>query len=162
MKDKPNKYAKRIRLKDFTYTGCYRYFITLHCHGQADHFTNGNSVTAISSTLKKTAEQEDFHVWAYCFMPDHLHLLVEGKTRDADMRRFVFIVKQKTAFQFKRLCGARLWQPNYYERVLRNDEATSTVARYILENPVRKGITDDYAQYPYSGSFEVTNLTQIV
>ena len=161
MKRKPNKYPKRIRLKDFPYKGCYRYFITLRCYNRASHFANGNFVTKVLRILKKTAEQKKFYIWAYCFMPDHLHLLVEGKTEDADMRRFVTTFKQKTAFWFNRPSGARLWQPNYYERVLRKDEATSAVARYIFENPVRKGIAKEYAQYPYSGSFEFSDISQI-
>jgi len=158
----PNKYPKRIRLKDFPYKGCYRYFITLTCHNQASHFANADFVTELRSRLKTTADQRDFRVWAYCFMPDHLHLLVEGKTEDADMSKFVSTFKQKTAYWFKRRCGARLWQPNYYERVLRKDETTSAVARYIFENPVRKGIAKNCAHYPHSGSFELSDMTQAV
>ena len=162
MKVTPNRYPKRIRLKDFPYKGCYRYFITLRCDAQVSHFVNGDLVTRVLETLAKTAEREDFCVWAYCFMPDHLHLLAEGKTGDADMRRFVSTFKQKTALRFNTPDGPRLWQPNYYERVLRRDEATSAVARYIFDNPVRKGLASDYAQYPYSGSLELSNLNQVL
>jgi putative transposase len=158
----PDKYPKRIRLKDFPYKGCYRYFLTLRCHNQASHFANSNLVAEVRSTLKATADQRGFCVWAYCFMPDHLHLLVEGKTDDADMRKFVSTFKQKTAYWFKRQCGARLWQPNYYEQVLRNDDATSAVAAYIFENPVRKGIAENYAQYPHSGSLEFSDISHAV
>jgi len=138
MKDKRSKYPKRTRLKDFSYKGCYRYFITLRSHNQASYFIDPGLVTKLSSILKETAEHRNFYVWVYCFMPDHLHLLIEGKTEDADMRRFIPTFKQKTAFWFSRVYQTRLWQPSYYERILRKDEATSAVARYILENPVRK------------------------
>ncbi len=52
----------------------------------------------------------------------------------------------------------QLWEANYYEHVLRNDEATRAVARYIVQNPVRKGIVEDYSKYPYSGSFEFEDI----
>jgi len=156
-----NKHSKPTRLKGFTYTGCHRYFITLRCYNQASYFASGNFTTEALEILKKTAEEKGFHVWAYCFMPNHLHLLVEGKTEDADMTKFAVVFKQKTAFQFRQRHGAKLWQPGYYERVMRKDEATLAVARYIIENPVRKGIVDDYAQYPYSGSLETSDISQI-
>ena len=94
-------------------------------------------------------------------MPDHLHLLVEGKTEHADMRKYISLFKQKSAFRFSQLRGTKLWQQNYYERVLRKDEATLAVVRYILENPVRKRIVNDYAHYPHSGSFEFSNISYI-
>jgi hypothetical protein len=40
----------------------------------------------------------------------------------------------------------------FFERVLRSDEQTGVVARYILENPVRAGLAATLLEYPYSGS----------
>jgi putative transposase len=31
--------------------------------------------------------------------------------------------------------GVRLWQRNYYERVIRNDKALQATRRYIVNNP---------------------------
>jgi hypothetical protein len=36
--------------------------------------------------------------------------------------------------------------------VLRDDEAAVSVARYILENPVRAGLIASVQEYPFSGS----------
>jgi REP element-mobilizing transposase RayT len=91
-------------------------------------------------------------------MPDHVHLLIEGENSDADMQKFVALFKQKTAYWFKGIYGLKLWEVNYYEHVLRNDEATNAVARYIIQNPVRRGMVEDCSSYPYSGSFEVENI----
>ena len=53
-----------------------------------------------------------------------------------------------------------LWQENYYEHILRKDEDTISVVKYILNNPVRKGLVEDYREYFYSGSFvlDIKNL----
>ncbi|UJS17719.1 MAG: hypothetical protein L3J17_01345 [Candidatus Jettenia sp.] len=48
----------------------------------------------------------------------------------------------------------RLWQINYYEHILRSDEDTRSVAYYIFNNPVRKGLVTDFKQYRFLGSFE--------
>ncbi len=48
-------------------------------------------------------------------------------------------------------CGS-LWQEGYHDRVLRDEEATTTVVRYMLENPVRAGLVDRPELYPFWGS----------
>jgi len=40
--------------------------------------------------------------------------------------------------------------------VMRSNEASMSVARYILENPVRAGLTRAFQDYPFSGSAEFT------
>ena len=152
------EHRKPRRLKDFSYRGCYRYFITIRSERFKRHFIHDNVVAKLIEILRSTAEQQSFLVWAYCFMPDHVHLLIEGKNSDADMKKFVALFKQKTAYWFKGIYGLKLWEANYYEHVLRNDETTNAVARYIMQNPVRSGMVEDCSSYPYSGSFEVENV----
>jgi putative transposase len=159
------EHAKPRRLKDFPYRGCYRYFVTIRSHSFKRHFVHDEVVAKVIAKvidiLKSTAEQEGFLVWAYCFMPDHVHLLVEGKDSNADMKHLVALFKQKSGYWFKSTYGVKLWAPNYYEHVLRNDEATRAVARYIVQNPVRKGMVDDCSSYPYSGSLEVEDICNL-
>jgi putative transposase len=155
------EHEKPRRLKDFSYRGYYRYFITIRSQSFKHHFVNDEVVAKIVEILKGTAEQEGFLVWANRFMPDHMHLLVEGKHGNADMRRLVVSFKQKSGYWFKKTYGMRLWAPNYYEHVLRNEQATMTVARYIIQNPVRKGIVSDCRSYPYSGSFELEDICSL-
>lgn len=159
---KPTReHAKPKRLKDFPYRGCYRYFITIRSHSFERHFVNAHVVAKATEILKSTADREGFSVWAYCFMPDHAHLLVEGKYTNADMNHFVALFKQRSGYWFKSIYSTKLWASNYYEHVLRNDEATMTVARYIVQNPVRKGIVDDCSDYPYAGSLELEDICSL-
>jgi putative transposase len=159
---KPRReHQKPMRLKDFSYRGHYRYFITIRSHDFKHRFVNGDVVGKLIDILKHTAVQDGFSVWAYCFMPDHLHLLIEGKNGSADMKVFVTLFKQETAYWFKSIYGVQLWEANYYDHVLRNDEATTAVTRYIIQNPARKGIVEDYSKYPYSGSFELESICSL-
>ena len=102
--------------------------------------------------LSRTAAERGFDVVAYCFMPDHVHLLVEGKQPTANFREFVRIFKQRSSFEWNRTHRTILWQRSYFEHVLRDDEDTIGVARYILENPLRAGLVADVEDYPYLGS----------
>ena len=89
-------------------------------------------------------------------MPDHVHVLAVGEALESDLEAFMARMKQGTGFHFKKLHRASLWQDGYYDRILRNDEQTVVVARYILENPVRAGLVTDFRDYPFSGSNRYT------
>jgi REP element-mobilizing transposase RayT len=86
-------------------------------------------------------------------MRDHLHVLAEGQESDSDLISFANLLKQRTSFAHCRRRGdGHLWQKGYFEHVLRDDEMTRTVAKYILENPVRAGLVQEPLDYPFSGS----------
>jgi REP-associated tyrosine transposase len=97
----------------------------------------------------------EFAVLAYIFMPDHLHLLVEGQTAEADFRAFMRYLRRRTALAYRRLTLGELWQDGYYERVLRQDQATSLVITYMLENPVRAGLVSNAVDYPYGWTIDL-------
>ena len=48
----------------------------------------------------------------------------------------------------------RLWQRGYYERVLRDEDHTRDVIRYILQNPVRAGLAKSPDEYPFLGGVD--------
>jgi hypothetical protein len=65
-------------------------------------------------------------------------------------------MKQHTGFHFKKQFGERLWRRYVHEHVIRSDEVTGNVIRYVLENPVRAGLVTDLRLYPFIGSSEYT------
>ncbi|MEO0095715.1 MAG: transposase [candidate division WOR-3 bacterium] len=148
------KYKKRIRLKNFDYKGTYRYFVTLCTANKGMIFVKKSIVDWLIKLLRGSSESFGFKVWAYCFMPDHLHILIEGIRENSDFRKFIGQYKQITAYYYRKIKGRRLWQIGYYEHVLRKNEDTIAVAKYILGNPVRRGLVDDYKSYEFLGSFE--------
>jgi len=99
-------------------------------------------------------------ITAYCFMPDHVHLFVMGRTETADLRRFAVLAKQRSAFTFSRTTGQALWQEGYFDRVVRSAEEASEKLRYMLANPIRSGLVDRIDDYPFIGS-EVWTIAQI-
>ena len=85
-------------------------------------------------------------------MPDHLHVLAAAESEGSDFRAFVKRFKQTTGFAYRRATQQALWQPGYHERILRGDEATEAVVRYILENPIRAGLAKALGEYRFAGS----------
>ncbi len=92
----------------------------------------------------------NFSIIAYCFMPDHIHILTSGDER-INLIKFVKQFKQITGYNFKKATGRRLWQKSFYDHVVRKDENLNSIAEYIFNNPVRKGIVEDYDDYPFLG-----------
>ena len=148
------------RLPSFGYRGLHRYFLTICVDQRRPRLILPSHVRPLTSQLLTTAASYRFAVLAYCFMPDHMHALLEALTDDANFCDCVRIFKQRSAFHWKRNTGEVLWQRSYYDRVLREDEDTPAVARYILENPVRAGLVSSPLDYPFigSGSMDVKDL----
>ena len=85
-------------------------------------------------------------------MPEHVHILPEGMTETADLQRFMKMAKQRAARALRSELGfSEVWQEGYHDRVLRNDQQTVDVIRYLLDNPVRAGLVKQWL-YPYSGA----------
>ena len=90
-------------------------------------------------------------------MPDHLHLLLVGEKK-GDLIKTIKTFKQISSNGFKKVHGKRLWQRGYYDHILRKEEKLDIVADYIWSNPVRKGLADTIADYPFSGPREYMNV----
>jgi putative transposase len=149
---------RKLRLPDFDYRGCHRYFITVCTDAKRPFFENETLVKVVLDVLAEESGKFDFTVWGYCFMPDHLHLVLEGKTTNADMPAFIRAFKQKTGYAYRRRLSesiGRLWQAGYYDHVLRRDEDLQSVLQYVFNNPVRKQMVSCFTDYPHLGSFAV-------
>ena len=144
--------ARPARLPAEPYMGMQRYFVTACTNYRERHFVSPAAVHPIREHLLQQALAFGFDVTAYCFMPDHLHVLLAARHDDAEFRECMRRFKQMSAYHHRKSRRSALWQPGYFERVLRNDEATGAVVRYILENPVRAGLTQRFQDYPFSGS----------
>ena len=78
MDESLSKRKPTLRLKTFDYRGQYAYSITVCTHNKTPIFKSKEIVDSVLGVLNNIAEKEQFGVLAYCFMPDHLHLLLAG------------------------------------------------------------------------------------
>jgi len=77
------------RAKGFDYHGFHRYLLTFCTHRRAPVFTSNASVELVLAQISRAAHEEHFAVLAYCFMPDHLHLLIRGECEASDCKAFI-------------------------------------------------------------------------
>ena len=150
MLKRDHPFPRRARLSSFDYRGPHAYFLTINARDRCPVFVEGSICAMVRRALVEGATRFSFQVHAYCFMPDHLHLLVAGMREDSDLRRFLRHFKQATGYAYKRAYGHRLWAYSYYDHVLRREESVQNIASYLLANPVRGGLVQRYEDYPYS------------
>ncbi|MFQ5863294.1 MAG: transposase [Candidatus Brocadiales bacterium] len=160
MKNKQNTYktfgkGRSLRLKLFNYSEPYRaYFLTLCASNKEKYFSNDRVCSKILASLKSACKQGQYHLLAYCIMPDHLHVLVHGGEKPKDLRTWVRDFKKYTTYMCRdEIEVNKLWQRDYYEHIVRKDEDILKKAEYIVNNPLRKGIVCRREDYKWQGLF---------
>ena len=141
------------RLKDFPYAGPFAYNLTFVTRGRLPIFDTGEVVGSCLDALKMACQRYGFDVLAFCFMPNHLHVLLAGQG-GASLKDFVRYFKQISGYHFKQQDGTALWQISYYDHVLRRNEDIQQIAAYIWDNPVRAGLVENRLDYAFSGPRE--------
>ena len=101
------------RLNGFSYAGFYRYSLTICTHHRKRVFVNREAVHLVLLQLVQTANQYQFAVIAYCFMPDHLHLLVEALDDNSSLQEFARAFKQCSSYHWKTAFGHSLWNVRF-------------------------------------------------
>ena len=140
------------RLDGVSYVGLSSYFVTSCTLDRRQAFGRSDFCEECLREQSATSRRFGFAVIAYCFMPDHVHQLVEAASDVASLPEFVSMWKQRTGFAWRRRVGTALWQKGYWERILRSSDSMLPIARYVVENPVRAGLVTDIHDYPWVGS----------
>ena len=139
------------RLTAFDYCGPRIYSVTCCTFERATWFTDVATVEPASTHLCELAAKWTFDV-TYCFMPDHVHLVLEGKSDGSDLRKLMSAWKQQTADHHRRLGTGRLWQPGFYDHVLRDESLLLNLIAYVVQNPIRARLVACADEYPFWGS----------
>lgn len=141
---------RTIRLSRDVYQAGHGFFTTVGTQGRYPWFSKHPGLAdQVAEILSSMGERPDAHLYAWCVMPDHLHMLI----RAPDVVEFVRLVKGRATPRARRYEERRrLWQRSFFDHALRRDESVSIVAQYIFENPVRAGLVEAPPDYVWSGS----------
>ena len=91
-------------------------------------------------------------VWAYCLMPNHVHLVAVPQSAEG-LRRAIGEAHRRYSSVINRREGWRghLWQGRFASFVM-DERYTLAAARYVELNPVRAGLSDSASGYPWSSA----------
>jgi putative transposase len=92
-------------------------------------------------------------VGRYVVMPDHVHFFCATKTDEHPLSMFVGKWKEWTAKYAKRRHGVSmpLWQPEFFDHLLRGSESYEEKWMYVRDNPMRAGLVAPGDEWPYQG-----------
>jgi len=143
---------KRHRLAYEVYRGSRAVSITACVKKRVSFFTTEARFAIFEGMLLDALKKFQCEAEVYLFMPDHAHLLLRGKCETSDILGAMRAFKQKSGFWLSCHHSSVRWQKDYYDHILRSDEALEKHVFYILNNPVRKGIVENWKKYPFKGS----------
>ncbi|MFZ4779992.1 MAG: transposase [Terrimicrobiaceae bacterium] len=155
-----------IRLKGHDYAGGGMYFVTICAHRNAGNIFAETSVkemvarewesavAAVGAGLVSAQKEGGHKARPYAIMPDHFHALIRMPRRadvGADTRPAPTLGDVICAFKSRVVHATiarvkagewppfpgNIWHRNYYERIVRDEEAEQNIARYIRMNPWR-------------------------
>ena len=125
------------------------YVITTVTRERIPFLTDPALAQATAAQIQSIAiDAAETHAWVV--MPEHLHWMIQlGST--VGLSQLIQMFKSKSAIAINRLRGSSgtVWQPGFYDHRLRNDEDFAAQARYIVANPVRRGIVQRIEEYPH-------------
>jgi len=150
----------RKRLRHFNDAGhCHE--LTFSCYRRLPLLTNDTWRSLLSQSIDRAADRHDYRLFAFVYMPEHVHLLVYrcGDSSGIDellraiKRPFSHRVKQMLTANRSRLLDQltirqrpgvstfRFWQEGGgYDRNLAEPRSVLAAIDYLHENPVRRGL----------------------
>ena len=124
----------------------HHYFLTFCTDQRHRIFLEESSVSLVRAQILRAAREKRFEISAYCFMPDHLHLIASGCDEILEGKDVHQGIQAIFRVLFAKERGQRLWQRYGYERVIRDDAELALSVGYIVANPVRAGLVSHPAE----------------
>jgi REP element-mobilizing transposase RayT len=74
-----------------------------------------------------------------------------GEREVSDTWMAISRFKQRTGYWLSQNAPA-CWQSDFYDHIIRRDQSFANQIRYIVNNPVRRGLVENWEDYPFTGS----------
>lgn len=145
---------KNIRLSHYNYSNNGFYFVTI-CTNHKQTYLNGLIKNVVVQFIGQTEHNNQGVTIDYCeIAPTHIHLIMILHDCSLQLGEVVRRLKAITT----KYVGFKLWQPNYYEHVIRNEKALEKIREYIINHPLKEKIKleDIYKNWPdESGNYRI-------
>lgn len=128
------------------------YHVTQRGNRRQPTFFEDGDFALYRDLLVQAAQRAGTEVWAYCLMPNHVHLIVVPSDSDGIRRAFADAHRRYTGFiNARQRWTGHLWQGRY-GAVAMDEEHLVQAARYVALNPVRAGLCDAAAEWEWSST----------
>jgi putative transposase len=128
---------------------------TVHVVGRCNNrefcFKTPEDFQIILTRLEEMTRIYGVTLYAYTLMANHIHLLLQAPQTERLTRPLRWFFRETTrAWQRTRGRRGHFWERRYWACLVDDDEYALAALRYCDRNPVRAGLVDDPASYPWS------------
>lgn len=108
----------------------------------ACHLAKPGVADIVAESLQRYAGTR-YQLYAWCVMPNHVHVVMQPLA-PATLTTILYTWKSFTSKQIGALLGTHgvLWQREYYDHLIRDDQALWRIIRYVAENPSKANLLD--------------------
>lgn len=138
----PDKHHRRsIRLQGYDYTQGGAYFVTIVTHNRAGLFDDIVLRRVVESHWRNIPRHfPNVVLDEWIVMPNHLHgiIVITDDAPSDSLGAIIGNFKSVTARRInaiRKTLGAPVWQRNYWERIVRNENGLNRIREYIINNP---------------------------
>jgi putative transposase len=126
------------------------YHVSSQGNGRQDIFLSDQDRRYFLDLLEECCARFNIEVHAYVLMGNHYHLLL--KTHDANLSKAMhwFITSYTRRFNLLNKKTGHLFQGRFKSIIVENDAYLLRLSCYIHRNPLRAGIIERLADYPWS------------
>ena len=131
----------------------YPHHVTQRGNNRQPVFFDDQDRLTYLDTFQRYSVKYHLDVWAYCLMPNHIHLLVVPQNEES-LKSGVGLANQVYTRYVNRkyFRSGRLWQNRFFSCIVDTDEYLWSVARYIENNPVKAGLSKNAGGYRWSSA----------
>ena len=113
-------------------------------------FSDWETAAPVARLLSSPDTWLDSRLLCWVLMPNHWHGLLElghGESLSQNIGRAKAAVSRTWTQELGH--PASPWQPGFHDRALRAEDELLDAARYVVANPLRAGLVQRLADYPY-------------
>lgn len=138
----------------------YPHHIIQRGHNRQVIFAENTDFERYIKNIQELKIKFEIKVFAYCLMTNHVHLLLQPGEDAYKLPLFMKVLAARTTRYFNVLEGrsGTLWESRYKSSPVQKDVYLLNCCRYIELNPIRAGITNHPANYPWSSYTERMNF----
>ena len=139
--------------REYSSSGIYH--IVFRGVNQQSIFEEKADYEKLKRAIAIVKEEMKFKIYAYCFMSNHVHLVIhENQERDISLIMKRILTKYARWYNIKYGRSGALIANRYKSVPVEIDEYFLQLIRYVHQNPIVANMAEELDQYPYSSYCE--------
>lgn len=132
------------------------YHVMIRGNRKEDIFLEDEDKRRFIKILKKIKQKDEYELYAFCLMNNHVHLLIKEKNEHISRIMKRINISYVNYFNQKYQQIGHLFQDRYRSEPIENDSYLLAVLSYIHNNPVNAFIVKNLEEYPWCSYYIYT------